>query len=270
VTGLAGKTAVITGGSSGIGRAIVLTLARAGAKVVVAARNPQGKAGGYDEGDEQPVVDLLRSEGHDASFFTTDVSRGADIDALAEFAVKTYGGIDIWVNNAGAMPQPRMFCDFSEEEIDWLLTTNTKSVWHGIRAAAKQMMAQQRGGSIVNVLSTAALRPHPHQSIYNISKAAAQQATLCAALEFGSMGIRVNGICPTIVKTAATRAFIEADFFSDWFKTVATMGSAVDAKQVADAVLFLAGDTAGATTGMMLAVDSGELLGAPAAGLPGA
>lgn len=270
MTGVAGKIAVVTGGSSGIGRAIALSLGRAEAKVIVAARNPQGKAGGYDEGGEQPVVDLLRSEGREACFLATDVSRGADIDALAAFAVKTYGAVDIWVNNAGAMPQPRNFCDFSEAEMDSLLTTNSKSVWHGIRAAARQMMVLKRGGSIINVLSTAALRPHPHQSIYNISKAAAWQATLCAAVEFGSLGIRVNGVCPTIVKTAATRAFIEADFFSDWFRSVAAMGSPVEATQVADAVLFLAGDAASAITGAMLTVDAGEMLGAPAAALPGA
>lgn len=269
MTGLAGKVAVVTGGSSGIGRAIALGFARAGAHVVVASRNQGARPGDYGEGSEQPIVDFIRSEGHQAVYLATDVTRAADVDALAGHAMQTFGALDIWINNAGVMPPLRGFCDYAEDELDLLLSTNTKGVWHGIRAAARQMLAGGKGGAIVNVLSTAAIRPHAHQSIYDISKAAAAQATRCAALELGTAGIRVNAVCPTVTKTPATRAFVESDQFRQWFKTVTTLGMAVDAQQVADAVMFLASDAASTTTGIMFPIDSGEALGPPASDLPG-
>lgn len=266
---LSGQTAVVTGGTSGIGRAIAISLARAGANVTIASRNPKGRPGGYDEGGDQPVAEFLQAEGHNAVFVATDVSSRDQVDALAKKTVDAFGSIDIWVNNAGVMPPLRPFCEYSEDELDWLLATNTKGTWHGIRAAARQMKLQGRGGSIVNVLSTAAIRPHSNQSIYNISKAAARQATQCAALEFGRDAIRVNGVCPTLVKTAATRMLVESEPFREWFGSITALGEAVDASQVAAAVLFLAGDGARNITGTMLPVDSGEALGPPAAELPG-
>jgi NAD(P)-dependent dehydrogenase (short-subunit alcohol dehydrogenase family) len=270
MTSLNGKVAVVTGGSSGIGREIAIRLSRAGACVVVASRNAEPRSGEYGESGDVPVVDLIQSQGGEAYHHRTDVTQASDHDSLAAEAVRRFGSLDIWVNNAGAMPFPKGFCDYSEDELDFLLSTNTKGVWHGTRAAANEMRRAGNGGSIINVLSTAAIRPHPNQSIYNVSKAAAAQATRCAALEFGPDRIRVNGVCPTVVKTAASRPFIESPYFEQWFKTIATLGSALDPGQVADAILYLAGDMASAVTGIMLPVDSGEALGPPATALPGA
>jgi NAD(P)-dependent dehydrogenase (short-subunit alcohol dehydrogenase family) len=130
-----------------------------------------------------------------------------------------------------------------------------------MRAAIRHMLRQEAGGSIVNVLSTAAIRPHANQAIYDISKAASGQATQCAALEYGPDRIRVNGVCPTVVKTAISRPFVDTPGFRTWFRQATTLGEPVDQRQVADAVLFLASDAASAITGVLLPVDMGEALG---------
>lgn len=263
---LNGKTVVVTGGASGIGHAISVAMGRAGANVVVGDLQSAPKPGGYDEHSDIDVVELLRSEGGKAAFFTANVTVPAEMHALADFAVEQFGSLDIWVNNAGVVAAPKRFFEYDDSELDICLSVNTKGVWNGMRAAVAKMMAAGTRGNIVNVLSTAGLRPHVNQAIYDISKAASAQATRCAALELGPLGIRVNGVCPTVVKTALSRPFVETPEFQTWFRTIVPLGSAVETRQVADAVLFLAGEAAAAITGVLLPVDSGECLGPPAAG----
>lgn len=263
---LVGLSAVVTGGASGIGYSICAALGRAGANVVVGDLQSTPKPGGYEDRPGMSVVDLLRSEGHQAEFLQTDVSDPESVRALAAMAVSQFGGIDIWVNNAGIVAPPKKFHEFEDSELDAHLNVNTKGVWYGMREAAKQMIVQGKGGSIVNLLSTAALRPHVSQAIYDVSKAAAAQATLCAALELGAHKIRVNAVCPTVVKTALTRGLLEQPEISAWFNATVTLGAPVETQQVADAVLFLAGSTADAITGVLLPVDMGERLGPPGAG----
>lgn len=265
---LAGQVAVVTGGTSGIGRAIALAFGRAGAQVMVAARSAECKPGGYDERPETAVVELLRAEGREARFCRTDMTMAFEVERLAAETVATFGRIDIWINNAGAMPMPRGFCEYSEDELDALLGINTKGTWLGMQVAARQMLRQGGSGSIINVLSMAGLRAHSNQSIYNMSKAAAVMATKCAALELGSKGIRVNAVCPTLVKTAASRLMIELPGFADFFRSVTTLGEPVLAEQVAQAALFLASEGAATMTGVTLPIDSGEGLGPPAVELP--
>lgn len=264
-----GKTAVITGGTSGIGRDIALALGRAGANVVVAARNAGTKLGDYGEDSGRSVSDILGDEGRGASFFATDVTDAAQVDALADHAVAVFGTLDIWINNAGVVAAPKPFWEYENSEFEHCLAVNTAGVWNGMRAATRHMLRQDVKGNIVNILSTAALRPHAGQSIYDISKAAAAQATKCAALELGPSGIRVNAVCPTVVKTAITRHFVETPEFQDWFKSEVPLGLAVDAKQVTDATLFLASDAASSITGILMPIDAGETLGRPGQqGLP--
>jgi NAD(P)-dependent dehydrogenase (short-subunit alcohol dehydrogenase family) len=261
---LVGKTAVVTGGATGIGHAIVVALARAGANVVVGDLNSSTKPGSYDERPDLDVVDLIKSEGHSGLFVRTDVTKPDQVKALADAAVQTFGRLDIWVNNAGIVAMPKKFWEYDDSELDACLNINTKGTWTGMRVAARQMMAQGGGGAIVNMLSTAGIRPHSNQAIYDISKAAAAQATRVAALELGSRGIRVNGVCPTIVKTALSRPFVETSEFQAWIKTILPLGRVAETQQVADAVVFLASDAASAITGVLLPVDNGEDLGPPA------
>ncbi|MFC3395823.1 SDR family NAD(P)-dependent oxidoreductase [Brenneria rubrifaciens] len=258
---LAGKTAVVTGGATGIGHAIALALGRAGAHVVIGDLQPSPRSGGYDESPDRDVVDLLASEGHSAEYLKTDVTSPEAVAALAERALTARGKLDIWVNNAGIVaPQKRMH-EYGDEELERALAVNTKGTWNGMRAAIRRMLEQESGGVIVNVLSMAAVRPHINQAVYDISKAASAQATRVAALEYGPQRIRVNGVCPTLVKTALSRAFVETPEFHAWFRQQVTLGEPVEQRQVADAVLFLASDAASAITGVLLPVDMGESLG---------
>lgn len=263
--GMAGKTAVVTGGSSGIGRAIALALARSGVAVVIGSLRPSAKGGGYDERGDMDVVDLLRSEGAQAEFVQADVRVASDMEALADRTLSTYGSVDIWINNAGIVAAPKPFWVYDNAELEACLSVNTMGVWNGMRAAARRMLNQDGRGLIVNVLSTAGIRPHAMQSAYDISKAAAAQATRCAALELGPHGIRVNAVCPTVVKTAITRDFIETDQFQRWFRTIVPLGAAVEIDEVVQTVMFLASDAASAITGVLLPVDAGESLGPPSA-----
>lgn len=258
---LAGRTAVVTGGATGIGHAIAVALGRAGAHVVVGDIQSHPKPGSYDESPDKSVVELLVSEGRSAEYAKTDVTIPAEVTALAERAAAKTGRLDIWVNNAGIVALPKRFHEYDDEELDRCLAINTKGTWNGIRAAVRKMLGQDEGGAIVNVLSTAAIRPHANQAIYDISKAAAAQATKCAALEYGPRKIRINGVCPTVVKTALSRPFVDTPEFRGWIKHMVTLGEPVDQRQVADAVLFLASDAATAITGVLLPVDMGEQLG---------
>ncbi len=233
---LSGKTAVVTGGATGIGHAIVVALGRAGAHVIVGDIRSSPKPGSYDESPEMDVVDLLMSEGLSAEYLEADVTSPAAMAALAERAVATAGKLDIWVNNAGIVAPLKRFHEYADEEFDRCLTVNTKGTWNGLRAAIRQMLKQDGGGAIVNVISTAGIRPHPNQAIYDISKAASVQATKCAALEYGPNRIRINGVCPSITKTALSRPFIDTPQFRSWFSTIVTLGVPVDQRQVAEAV----------------------------------
>ncbi|WP_242127223.1 glucose 1-dehydrogenase [Sphingobium sp. Sx8-8] len=259
-----GKTVVVTGGSSGIGRAAAIAFARAGANVVVAGRSRETKAGDFGEVAHLSVVDLLQAEGRRAIFVQADVTVAGDMRAVADHAVQVFGSVDIWVNNAGVVAPPSPFWTYDDADFDRCLDVNCRGLWNGMRAATHQMLRQERRGVIVNMLSTAAIRPHAGQSVYNISKAAAAQATRCAALELGPLGIRVNGVCPTVVRTAISRDFVESPEFRQWFRTVAPLGEPVDSEDVVAAILFLAGDAAARITGILMPVDSGEALGPPA------
>jgi NAD(P)-dependent dehydrogenase (short-subunit alcohol dehydrogenase family) len=264
---LKGKTAVVTGGATGIGHATVVALARAGAHVVVGDLQSSPKPNSYDENPDQDVVDMLAAEGLSAEYVKTDITSVAAVENLAAQATAKTGAIDIWVNNAGIVPRQAAFLDYDETEFDFCLAVNTKGTWTGMRAAIRQMLQQPNGGSIVNVVSSAGIRPHTDQSIYDISKAASAQATRVAALEYGPKKIRVNGVCPTFVKTALTRPFAESPEFLAWLRQQLTLGEPVDQRQVADAVLFLASDAASAITGVLLPVDMGEMLGPLTAGM---
>lgn len=257
---LQGRTAVVTGGASGIGYAIAYQLSRSGANIVIADLQEYPKVGGY-ESDGRSIVEVIRELGGQAIFVKTDVTQVDAMETVANKAVEHFGQLDIWVNNAGIVAPQKLLIDYHLDEFDRCMKINLWGTWNGMRSAIRTMLKQKTGGSIINVLSTAALRPHAGQSIYDISKAAAGQATRCAALEFGDKGIRVNGVCPTITKTSLTKAFAETDAFKAWAKTVLPLGDLVNAQQVAQSVLFLASDASSAVTGLLMPVDMGEMIG---------
>ncbi len=244
---LTGKVAFITGGTSGIGRQAAITLAKAGAKVVVTGRR---------EAEGAETVRLVEESGGEALFVRTDVKNEADIKGAVEQTVERYGRLDIALNNAGvetAGPIPEV----SEETYRNTFDIN---VW-GVLASLKYevpAMLKNGGGSIINVSSVAGQVGMPGVSIYVASKHAVEGLTKVAALEYAKEGIRVNAIAPGLIDTDMADRFAGKEGeMRDQLAGMHPIGRSGKPSEIADAVLFLASDDSSFVTGHSLNVDGG-------------
>ncbi len=190
---LDGKTAVVTGGGKGIGRGIVHCLAEAGADVVIAARSKD---------DIESVAQEVRDRGRQAIAVQTDVTSEADLERLGNAAVEAFGKIDIWVNNAGGLPDgtPRWMTRTSVEEFQAQINLNLTAVWAGCVEAAKHM--KENGGSIVNISSSSSknMGPNPKNGPYGASKSAVNSMTATFSRELAP-NIRINAVAPGPIPT---------------------------------------------------------------------
>jgi NAD(P)-dependent dehydrogenase (short-subunit alcohol dehydrogenase family) len=245
---LEGRTALVTGGASGIGRATALAFAREGAKVVVVDVNVQG-------GEE--TVRLLREDGGEAFFIKCDVSKTADIEAMIKKTVDTYGRLDCAFNNAG-IGVVRSTVDCTEEEWDRVINVNLKSVWLCMKYEIPQML-KQGSGAIVNTSSAAALKSTAGHSPYTVSKAGVIALTKVAALDCASAGIRVNAVCPGGVRTPMLEPLISNKQFEDFMLNRIPVKRIGKPEEIAEAVLWLCSDLASFVTGVALPVDGGTV-----------
>jgi NAD(P)-dependent dehydrogenase (short-subunit alcohol dehydrogenase family) len=242
------KVALVTGGSSGIGRAAALAFAREGAKVVVADVQV---AGG------QETVGLIRDAGGEAVFVRTDVASPVEVKALVDEAVQRYGRLDYAFNNAGIEGTLAPTAECSEENWNRTLEINLKGVWLCMRAEIAQML-KQGGGAIVNTASVAGLVGFQNLPAYCASKGGVVQLTRTAALEYAKMGIRINAVCPGVIRTAMVERVTggnpqtEAQFVA--MEPVGRMGTP---EEVAAAVVWLCSDAASFVTGHPMVVDGG-------------
>jgi NAD(P)-dependent dehydrogenase (short-subunit alcohol dehydrogenase family) len=244
-----GKVALVTGGGSGIGRATAVAFARAGAQVVIGNRNVQ-------RGEE--TVSMIRDAGGKASFKRTDVLVAAEIEALVNHAVKTYGGLDLAFNNAGieGEVQPTLI-DQTEANYDAVMDINVKGVWLSMKYEIPRML-ERGGGAIVNCSSVAGLIGFPGIGIYIASKHAVIGLTKTAALEFSAQGIRVNAVNPAVIDTEMVdRLAVGMNMKKDDLTPLHPIGRLGRVEEVAEAVLWLCSGKASFVTGHSLIVDGG-------------
>lgn len=247
------KVVIVTGGSSGIGKAASLALSNEGACVVIASRD---KA----EGDH--VVSLIEDAGGSAGFIKTDVTDADQVRAMVQFAVEKYGRLDCAFNNAGTDSMSgtspgTSILEFNEEDWDRVISVNLKGVWLCMKYELPEML-KQGSGSIVNNSSVAGLVGVPNSSAYTASKHGVVGLTKAVALEYAKAGIRVNAVCPGAVETPMLeRIFARQPERRPIYSMLQPIGRLGTPEEVANCVVWLCSDESSLVTGHALPVEGG-------------
>jgi NAD(P)-dependent dehydrogenase (short-subunit alcohol dehydrogenase family) len=273
---LKGRCAIVTGGTRGIGEAVVLRLAQAGASVVVTARGQEGLT---------KVEAAVAAQGGQAAGIQADAAKMEDAKRVVAFAVERFGGVDILVNNAAVFP-PRLSIEMTEAIWDATVDTDLKGPFFLSKLAALEMIKAGKGGRIVNVLSTETIRPTGMLAPYGAAKAGLMAITHSMAVELGQYGIQVNAVVPGATMTAERIAMMQASAAKAPFESAPTDAPLTLAKQremlqkgglaehlgnmplgrtgypddLAKAVLFMASDMASYVSGTSLLVDGAQTL----------
>lgn len=247
------KVALITGGGSGMGRATALAFAKEGASVVIANR-------GREAGQE--TVRMIQAMGGDALFVQTDVTREADVTALIERTLHTYGRLDYAFNNAGMEQTPKPLPEQTEEEYMRIMEVNVKGVWLCLKHELPLIQATG-GGAVVNTSSISGVVGFATIPLYSASKHAVIGLTKCVALEYAAFGIRVNAICPGAIAQTGTfeRSFGGNTQAVEQVRTSYPLGRLGTVEEIANTVLYLCSDAAGFVTGQALVIDGGYAAG---------
>jgi NAD(P)-dependent dehydrogenase (short-subunit alcohol dehydrogenase family) len=240
------KVALVTGGTSGIGRTTAIAYAQQQAKVVVVGRR-------MDEGEE--TVRLIKEAGGEAIFVQADVTKEADVKAMVDKAVDVFGRLDIAFNNAGTVGENPSLIEQTEAEYDRTMNVNVKGVWLSMKYEIAQML-KQGSGSIVNTASAVGVVALPSVPLYTASKHAVVGLTKAAALQYAKAGIRINVVAPAAIETDMFEA-AWADEAKAYMTGLHPIGRVGTPLEVANAVLFLSSDLASFTTGETLMVDGG-------------
>lgn len=249
---LRGKVAIVTGGTSGIGRDASILFAQAGAKVVVAGRR---------EVEGKETVDLVRAAGGDGLFVKTDVALAADVQALVRKTVEKFGRLDIAFNNAGIEGSLIPIVDQPEEDWDRTIDINLKGVWLCLKYEIQQMLKQGGGGAIVNMASVAGMIGSAGFATYCASKHGVMGLTKSAALETARDGIRVNVVCPAVIETPMGERIFGGPEIRPYAIGLHPIGRFGTPMEVAEAVLWMCSDRASFMTGQSLVLDGGFLAG---------
>jgi NAD(P)-dependent dehydrogenase (short-subunit alcohol dehydrogenase family) len=245
-----GKTAIVTGASSGLGVTFARVLAEAGANVVLAARRADRLA---------EVAEQVKSCGGNVLVQVCDVSNSAEVAAMVDAAWKRFGRVDILVNNAGVAAEAGVFPERTPDEL-WLTTigVNLNGLFWCCREVAQRQLADGKGGSIINVASIMGLSGAQHlASAYQASKGAVVNLTRNLGVSWANRGVRVNCLAPGWFPSEMTNAWFAVPEFLQRFATSAPMGRIGDPDELAGALLFLASDASSFVTGQTVAVDGG-------------
>lgn len=253
-SGVANKTIIITGASRGIGAAAALHLAALGGRVVLAARS---------EGDISALAEQIRQKGGQALAVTCDVAQYADVEALVAKAREGFGGVDVLINNAGLIDPIARLDESDPAAWDQIIDVNVKGVYHGYRAALPVMLAQDSGGTVINISSGAATGALEGWSHYCASKAAVLSLTKCGHKEYGDQGIRFVGLSPGTVATE-----MQVQIRASGINPISQLApdAHIPAEWVAQALAYLCGPGADAYLGDDFSLKNNE--GRALVGLP--
>jgi len=240
------KVAIVTGGSTGIGRATALLFARHGAKVVIGDVNSEGRE----------TVETIKREAGSALFVETDVREAQQVERLVATTVETYGGLHCAFNNAGVLPAGALLADVEEAAFDQVIAVDLKGVFLSMKYEIQHML-KNGGGTIVNNASIAGMIADPGISAYVAAKHAVIGLTKAAAIEYASQGIRINALAPGLVETGMTKHWFADDNIRAHLLANTPMGRAAQPEEMANMVLFLCSDLASFAAGQVFVVDGG-------------
>ncbi|MCS5573138.1 MAG: SDR family oxidoreductase [Pseudomonadales bacterium] len=249
---LDGQVAVVTGGGRGIGEAIALGMAEAGADIVVAARRTE---------EIEAIADKVRALGRKALAITTDMMEIEQVQALADQTFRDMGALSCWVSNAGGADDrvPRTFLEMPERQWDFQLNLNLKAVWTGAQAAGN-IMKDNDGGSIINISSQAANRASPYNGPYAVAKSGVNNLTQTLATEMGPLGIRVNTVSPGPIPTEVFLEFTgmsEDDIPNMGKQFGVPLGRIGMPEDIAPACVYLASPASSWMTGQDITINGG-------------
>jgi 3-oxoacyl-[acyl-carrier protein] reductase len=248
---LAGKVAIITGAGSGFGTGMAEAYVREGAKVIVADINT--------EAGER----VAKSLGVNAKAVATDVANGASVQAMVQACVDSFGVPDIVINNAGTTHRNQPMLQVDEQTFDRIFNVNVKSIYHMAHAVVPVMRARGKGGLIINVGSTAGIRPRPGLCWYNSSKGAVNLLSKAMAVELAPDKIRVNALCPVMGATALLEDFMGMPDTPEnraRFLSTIPLGRLCEPRDMAAAAVFLATEAAEFLTGLEMPIDGGRTI----------
>lgn len=246
---LKGKAAIITGGTSGIGRATVIKFIKEGCKVLF---------GDLKENDSEEMLKTIEELRGEAEFYQMDVTSFDDVKGAVSTCIDKFGKLDIMVANAGIGGTATFFEDISESEWHKIIAVNQTGVFYCMQEAIKAMK-QNGSGSIVNTASLAGIGSAPRMGAYAASKHAVVGMTKTAAAEYGKYGIRVNAVCPTVIDTPMGQSFTDIDqTMSNFVKQAIPMKRFGEAQEVADVIAWLCSDDASFVNGETIRIDGGH------------
>lgn len=247
---LDGKVAIITGAAMGMGKATAMLFAEAGAKVVVADMN---------EEKGQEVVREIQDANGEAIFVKVDISDAGQVKTMIDETVRTYGKLDVAINNAALTPDDKPVAEFDESYWDKLIDIDLKGTALCMKYEIQQFLKQGNGGSIVNISSVSGFRPQPNNIAYVAAKHGVVGMTKVAAMEYGDKNIRVNSVAPGAIDTPMLRGALEQFGFTEeeYAPQLSLLGRFGQPEEIAQASLWLASDQSSYITGTTIHADAG-------------
>ncbi|MFK0007880.1 SDR family NAD(P)-dependent oxidoreductase [Paenarthrobacter sp. NPDC090520] len=255
------KVAIVTGASSGNGRAIAKRLAQDGFTVVCSDLHPDARPGGYEDDADTPTHEAIVRSGGQATFIAANATSMTEMTSLVGGAVDQYGRLDVMVNNAGIFTGLATIVDEKEEDFDKTIAVNLKGVWIGSKLAITQFLKQDvvgdTRGTIVNIASIGGLIGLAQEPGYCASKGGVVNLTRQLAVDFAAEQIRVNAVCPGFLATAMVRPFLDDPDLNTGLHAQSPWPNLGTANDVAQAVSFLSSEESRWMTGSSLTVDGG-------------